>query len=36
MKMAIDLAAPVDGRVKAIYFKAGDHVAQNNVLATIG
>ena len=36
MKMAIDLAAPVDGRVKAIYFKAGDHVARDNVLAIIG
>jgi pyruvate carboxylase subunit B len=36
MKMAIDLPTPVDGRVKAISFKAGDHVARDDVLAIIG
>jgi pyruvate carboxylase subunit B len=35
MKMAIDLAAPVDGQVRAVFFKAGDHVARDNVLVTI-
>jgi len=36
MKMAIDLPTPVGGRVKAISFKAGDHVARDDVLAIIG
>jgi pyruvate carboxylase subunit B len=35
MKMAIDLPTPVSGRVKAISFKAGDHVARDDVLAII-
>jgi pyruvate carboxylase subunit B len=35
MKMAIDLPAPVSGRVKEICFKAGDNVARDDVLAII-
>jgi len=35
MKMAIDLPAPVSGRVKVISFKAGDNVARDEVLAII-
>ncbi len=36
MKMAIDLPATTKGRVKAIKFKAGDHVSRDDVLAVIG
>jgi len=36
MKMAIDLPAPVSGRVKAISFKAGENVARDDILAIIG
>jgi pyruvate carboxylase subunit B len=36
MKMANALATPVSGRVKAINFKEGDHVATGDVLAIIG
>jgi len=36
MKMAIDLPAPVEGRVKSINFKSGDRVARDDVLAVIG
>jgi len=36
MKMAIDLIAPVNGRVKAISFKVGDNVARDDILAIIG
>ncbi|MDD4874648.1 MAG: pyruvate carboxylase subunit B [Dehalococcoidales bacterium] len=36
MKMAIDLPATVKGKVKAIKFKAGDHVSRDDVLAIIG
>jgi pyruvate carboxylase subunit B len=35
MKMAIDLPSPVNGKVKAINFKNGDHVTRDDVLAII-
>ncbi|MFC1874813.1 pyruvate carboxylase subunit B [Chloroflexota bacterium] len=35
MKMAIDLPAPVSGRIKEINLKAGDNVARDDVLAII-
>ncbi len=35
MKMAIDLPAPSSGRVKSINYKAGDHVARDDILAII-
>ena len=33
MKMANVIAAPVAGKVKAIYFKTGDRVGKDAVLA---
>jgi len=36
MKMDNAIPAPINGRVKAIYFKSGDHVDQDDVLAIIG
>ncbi len=35
MKMAIDMPATVKGKVKAINFKAGDHVSRDDILAVI-
>ena len=36
MKMAIDVAATVDGTVKSVKFKNGDSVAKGDILAIIG
>jgi len=36
MKMDNTIPTPVDGQVKAIYFKSGDHVDRDTVLAVIG
>jgi len=36
MKMDNAIPTPLSGRVKAIYFKSGDHVDRNDVLALIG
>jgi pyruvate carboxylase subunit B len=36
MKMAIDLPATVNGKIKAIKYKAGDHVLRDDVLVIIG
>ncbi|RJQ38103.1 MAG: carboxylase [Dehalococcoidia bacterium] len=36
MKMDNTIPAPTSGRVKALYFKAGDHVNRNDLLAVIG
>lgn len=36
MKMDNSIPTPVNGRVKATYFKAGDHVNRNDLLAVIG
>jgi len=35
MKMEIDIPSPIDGKVEEINFKNGEHVAINDVLATI-
>ena len=35
MKMTIDLPSPVDGTVKSINFKNGDHIARDDILAII-
>ncbi len=36
MKMEVDLPSTVDGKIKKINFKSGEHVARDDVLATIG
>ena len=36
MKMENEIVSPVDGKVKAIRFKAGDKVAGGDILAVIG
>ena len=36
MKMDNAVPTPISGRVKAIYFKTGDHVDRDDVLAVIG
>lgn len=36
MKMDNTIPAPINGRVKALYYKAGDHVNRNDLLAVIG
>ena len=36
MKMEVDLPSPADGKIKEINFKNSDHVARDDVLATIG
>jgi len=36
MKMEVDLPSPADGKIKEINFKNGEHVARDDVLATIG
>jgi len=36
MKMDNSVPTPISGQVKAIYFKSGDHVDRDEVLAVIG
>jgi pyruvate carboxylase subunit B len=36
MKMDNTIPTPISGRVKAIYFKTGDHIDRDDVLAVIG
>jgi biotin carboxyl carrier protein len=36
MKMDNTIPTPVAGRVKAIYFKSGDRVNRDDILAVVG